>query len=129
MAMWTIAWFDFTRRLRMLSTYVYFVLFAVLAGLWMAAAGGALASASVNFGGDKVLINGPYALAFGIAFLGFAGITVIGSVTGRAIQQDYEYGMYHFFFTARLASAIISSAACWAPTSRSSWSSFPSPSA
>jgi ABC-2 type transport system permease protein len=76
--MLAIAWFDFTRRLRMLSTYVYFVLFAVLAGLWMAAAGGALASASVNFGGDKVLINGPYALAFGIAFLGFAGVTVIG---------------------------------------------------
>ncbi|MEO8754794.1 MAG: ABC transporter permease, partial [Casimicrobiaceae bacterium] len=100
MAMWTIAWFDFVRRLRMLSTYVYFVLFAVLAGLWMAAAGGALASAAVNFGGDKVLINAPYALAFAISFLGFAGITVIGSVAGRAVQQDYEYGMYHFFFTA-----------------------------
>jgi ABC-2 type transport system permease protein len=100
MAMWTIAWFDFARRLRMLSTYVYFVLFAVLAGLWMAAAGGALASASVNFGGDKVLINGPYALAIGMSILGFAGVTVIGSIAGRAVQQDYEYGMYHFFFTA-----------------------------
>ena len=98
-----IAWFDFARRLRMVSTYVYFVLFAVLAGLWMAAAGGALASASVSFGGDKVLINGPYALAIGIAFLGFAGVTVIGSVAGRAVQQDYEYGTYHFFFTAPIA--------------------------
>ena len=79
-----IAAFDFVRRLRMVSTYVYFVLFAVIAGLWMAAAGGALSSASVNFGGDKVLINGPYALAFGIAFLGFVGVTVIGSISGRA---------------------------------------------
>ena len=65
----------------------------------MAAAGGALSSASVNFGGDKVLINGPYALAFGIAFLGFVGVTVIGSIAGRAVQQDFEYGTYHFFFT------------------------------
>ena len=32
-----------SRRLRMVSTYVYFVLFAVIAGLWMAAAGGASA--------------------------------------------------------------------------------------
>ena len=103
MKLWSIAWFDFVRRLRMVSTYVYFVLFAVLAGLWMAAAGGALASASVNFGGDKVLINGPYALAFGIAFLGFAGVTVIGSVAGRAVQQDYEYGTYHFFFSAPIS--------------------------
>ena len=77
----------------------------VLAGLWMAAAGGALSSASVNFGGDKVLINGPYALAFGIAFLGFAGVTVIGSVAGRAVQQDYEYGTYHFFFSAPIRKA------------------------
>ena len=88
MKMWAIAWFDFVRRLRMVSTYVYIVLFGVLSALWMAAAGGALASASVNFGGDKVLINGPYALAFGIAFIGFAGVTVIGSVAGRAVQQD-----------------------------------------
>ena len=39
---WTIAWFDFARRLRMVSTWVYFVLYAVIAGLWMAAAGGAV---------------------------------------------------------------------------------------
>ena len=58
------------------------------------------ASASVNFGGDKVLIDGPYALAIGIAVLGFTGVTVIGSVAGRAVQQDFEYGTYHFFFTA-----------------------------
>jgi len=100
-----IAWFDFVRRQRMVSTYVYFLLFAVLAGLWMAAAGGALASASVSFGGDKVLINGTYALALGIAFLGFAGVTVIGSVAGRAVQQDYEAGIHHFFFSAPISKA------------------------
>ncbi len=103
MKLWTIAWFDFSRRMRMVSTYVYFALFTFFAGFWMAAAGGALANASVNFGGDKVLINGPYALAFGIAFLGFAGVMIIGSICGRAVQQDYEYGTYHFFFTAPIA--------------------------
>jgi ABC-type transport system involved in multi-copper enzyme maturation permease subunit len=104
-AMLAIAWFDFVRRLRMVSTYVYFVLFAVIAGLWMAAAGGALSNAAVNFGGDKVLINGPYALAFGIAFIGFVAVTVIGSVSGRAVQQDFEYGTYHFFYTAPIRKA------------------------
>ena len=100
MAMLTIAWFDFVCRLRTVSTYVYFILFAVMAGLWMAAAGGALASAAVSFGGDKVLIDGPYALSIAIGFLGFAGVTVIGSTAGRAVQQDFEYGTYHFFFSA-----------------------------
>ncbi len=103
MTLLAIAWFDFRRRLRAVSTYVYFVLFAFLAGLWMAAAGGVFSGASVSFGGDKVLINGPYALAICIAFLGFAGVTVIGSVAGRAVQQDFEYGTWHFFFSAPIA--------------------------
>jgi len=98
----TIAWFDFRSRLRLMSTWVYFVLYAAIAGLWMAAAGGALKGAAVNFGADKVLINGPYALAMGVAVLGFVGVTVIGSVAGRAVQQDFEYGTYHFFYSAPL---------------------------
>jgi ABC-2 type transport system permease protein len=100
MTLLAIAWFDFGRRLRMISTYVYFMVLAVLAGLWMAAAGGAITGTIVNFGGDKVLINGTYALAIGVGVFGFMGIIIIGSIVGRAIQQDYEYGTYHFFFTA-----------------------------
>ncbi|HEY4958534.1 MAG TPA: hypothetical protein VII31_12030 [Caldimonas sp.] len=97
---WTIAGFDFVRRLRMVSTWVYLVLYAAVAGLWMAAAGGAVSGARVSFGGDKILINGPYALAIGIGVLGFTGITVIGSVAGRAVQQDFEVGIDPFFFSA-----------------------------
>lgn len=103
MTLFAIAWFDFARRLKAVSTWVYFALFATLSALWMAAAGGALASASVSFGGDKVLINGPYALAVAVGFLCFAGVTVIGSVAGRAVQQDYEHGTWAFFFPAPLA--------------------------
>ena len=54
---WTIARFDFARRLRMVSTWVYAVLYAVVAGLWMAAAGGAISGAGVSFGGDKLYAN------------------------------------------------------------------------
>ena len=97
---WTIAWFDFKRRLRMVSTWVYLVLYAAISCLWMAAAGGAISGATVSFGGDKILINGTQALAIGIAVLGFTGITVIGSVCGRAVQQDFEVGIHHFFFSA-----------------------------
>jgi len=97
---WTIARFDFARRLRMVSTWVYAVLYAVVAGLWMAAAGGAISGAGVSFGGDKILINGTNALAIAIGVLGFTGITVIGSVAGRAVQQDFEVGIHPFFFSA-----------------------------
>jgi len=100
---WTIAWFDFTRRLRMVSTWVYVVLYAVIAGLWMAAAGGAVRGTMVSFGGDKILINGTNALAIAIGILGFIGITVIGSVAGRAVQQDFEVGVHPFFFSAPIS--------------------------
>ena len=100
---WTIAGFDFARRLRMVSTWVYFVLYAVVAGLWMAAAGGAVTGVAINFGGDKILINGSNALAIAIGVLGFTGITVIGSVTGRAVQQDFEVGIHPFFFSAPIS--------------------------
>jgi hypothetical protein len=102
-AFWTIARFDFARRLGMVSTWVYLVLYGAVAGLWMAAAGGALSSASVNFGGDKILINGTNALAIAIGLLGFTGITVIGSVAGRAVQQDFEAGIHPFFFSAPIS--------------------------
>ncbi|HEX6706931.1 MAG TPA: ABC transporter permease [Albitalea sp.] len=101
--LWAIARFDFMRRLRMLSTWVYLVMYAVIAGLWMAAAGGALRGAAVSFGGDKILINGTNALAIGIAVLGFTGVMVIGSVCGRAIQQDFDANTHHFFFSAPIS--------------------------
>ena len=101
--LFAIARFDFGRRLRQLSTWVYFALFATLAALWMAAAGGAFASARVGFGGDRIAIDGAHALAIGIGVLGFIGVTVIGSIAGRAVQQDFEHGTDHFFFTAPIA--------------------------
>ena len=102
-AFWTIAGFDFARRLRMTSTWVYFFLYVVVAALWMAAAGGAVRGALISFGGDKILVDGTYALAVAIGILGFTGITVIGSVAGRAVQQDFEAGIHPFFFSAPIA--------------------------
>jgi len=96
----TIALFELRVRLRMISTWVYFVLYAFLAGFWMVAAGGGLEHASLSVGSEKVFINAPYPLAVAITVLGFTGVTVIAAVLGRSVQQDFEYGTFHFLFTA-----------------------------
>jgi ABC-2 type transport system permease protein len=83
-----------------MSTYVYFAIFAALATLWMAAAGGAFPGANVGFGSDKVFINSPYALAQTITVLGFFGVVVVAAFMGRAVQQDFEHQTFHFFFTS-----------------------------
>jgi ABC-2 type transport system permease protein len=102
-AAFAIARFEVATKLRRISTYVYFGMFAALAALWMAAAGGAFQSASVVFASDKVFINAPYALAQTVTVLGLLGMVVVAAFMGRAVQQDFEYQSFHFFFTSPIA--------------------------
>jgi ABC-2 type transport system permease protein len=97
--MLAIALFEARQRLKLLSTWVYFGMFFSLAMLWMAAAGGVFRGSSVSFGG-KVVINAPMAVDLTVAFLGCLGVVVIAAMMGRSVQQDYEYEMHPFFFSA-----------------------------
>ena len=94
-----IARFEAAQRLRLLSTWVYFTVFLALAMLWIAAAGGALRDLAVTFGG-QVLLNAPRQIAVTCAVLGSLGSIVVAAVMGRAVQQDFEHEMHHFFFSA-----------------------------
>ena len=96
----TIAGFEFRSRLKLISTWVYFLVFFSLAMLWIAAAGGLFKDANISFGSGKVAVNSPFALTQTVAILGMFGITVMAAIMGRAVQQDVEYRTQSFFFTA-----------------------------
>ena len=96
----TIARFEFATRLKRVSTWVYFAVFFALAMLWTAAAGGVIPHAVISFGSGKVWVNSPYAIAQTVSYLGMFGLTVIAAIMGRAVQQDFEYRVEHFFFSA-----------------------------
>jgi hypothetical protein len=98
-ALLAIARFEARQRLKMLSTWVYFGMFFALAMLWMAAAGGVFKEALVSFG-SKTYINAPFAVSVTVAFLGCLGVIVMAAMVGRSVQQDFEYDMHHFFFSA-----------------------------
>jgi len=98
--MWAIASFEFRSRLKLVSTWVYFAIFLALSLLWMAAAGGLFKDANIVFGSGKVAINSPFALMQTVSVLGMFGMIVMGAITGRAVQQDFEYRTQSFFFTA-----------------------------
>ena len=98
----TIASFEFRSRLKLVSTWVYFLVFFSLALLWIAAAGGLFKNANISFGSGKVAVNSPFALAQTVAVLGMFGVTVMAAIMGRAVQQDVEYRTQSFFFTAPL---------------------------
>jgi ABC-2 type transport system permease protein len=97
--MLAIALFEARQRLKLVSTWIYFCMFMALAMLWMAAAGGVFKEAIVSFGG-KDFINAPRSIGLTVAYLGCLGVTVAAAVMGRSVQQDFEYDMHHFFFSA-----------------------------
>ncbi len=99
----TLAGFEFRSRLRLISTWVYTLIFFALAMLWMAAAGSLFKDANISFGSGKVLINSPYALAQTLTVLGMLGTSVIAAIMGRAVQQDFEHRSHAFFFTAPIS--------------------------
>lgn len=96
--MLAIALFEARQRLKLVSTWVYFVMFLALAMLWMAAAGGVFKEASISFG--KVYLNAPRTIELTVAYLGCLGVIVVAAMMGRSVQQDFEYDMHHFFFSA-----------------------------
>jgi ABC-2 type transport system permease protein len=98
-ALFVIALFEARQRLKLPSTWAYFLGFLALAALWSASAGGAFKDVSITFGG-RVMINGPRQVAISAAFLGCLGVTVLAAVMGRSLQQDVELETHHFFFSA-----------------------------
>jgi hypothetical protein len=96
--MLAIALFEARQRLLLLSTWVYFAGFLALSMLWMMAAGGFFKEAAVTFGNQ--FIDSPRSLMFTTSFLGSIGVIVMAAMMGRSIQQDFEYDMQHFFFSA-----------------------------
>ncbi len=91
--------FELRQRMRLLSTHVYFLIFLSLTMLWIAAAGGMLNGATVSFG-SKVWLNSAYVLGQTISFLGCFGCIIVAAMMGRAVQQDFEYRIHDFFFSA-----------------------------
>jgi len=96
-----IASFEFRQRLGRISTYVYFLVFALLGGLFTLMSGGAIAGSSIEFGtGGKVLVNSPYALDVIISFVSFFGVVVTAAIAGQATYHDVDSRSSDFFFTA-----------------------------
>ncbi|MBI1771682.1 MAG: hypothetical protein HYR68_04950, partial [Burkholderiales bacterium] len=97
--MLAILMFELRQKSRSLSTYIYFLVFFSLALLWMAAAGGLFAGASIGFGG-KVNVNAPVAVFQSVTFLGYLGISTVAALMGQATHQDIEHHTWHFFYSA-----------------------------
>jgi ABC-2 type transport system permease protein len=92
--------FEFSRRLRQISTYVYFVVYFALAFLFVLMSGGAFPTATVDFGtGGKVLVTSPFALSQIIMYMSFFGVVITAALAGQATYQDVDSNSTAFFYT------------------------------
>lgn len=101
--MLSIALFELRQRLKLLSTWVYFGVFFVLACLAMNAAGGAFKGVVVGGAGGKVLANAPFTLVNVFTVLSLCGVMVTGGVMGQAVYQDFAHGTHALFFTTPIS--------------------------
>jgi hypothetical protein len=103
--MFTIALFELRKKLRQLSTYVYFSLFFAIAYLVIIAAGGAFAGANVVVAGSggKTLINSPFVLTVLIGVISYFGMIVMAAIMGQAIYQDFHFQTHTLFFTSPIS--------------------------
>jgi hypothetical protein len=85
-----ITMFELRKRLTMLSTYVYLVLFFAMGLLSVFAAGGAFSSVSAGAGSERVFANAPVRLGGLIALLSYLGVMMSAAVFGQAVHQDFE---------------------------------------
>jgi ABC-2 type transport system permease protein len=93
--------FEFSRRLRRISTYVYFLVFFGLGFLFVLLSGGAVPDSGVDWGtGGKVLVTSPFALNLIIMFVSFFGVVVMAALAGQATYQDVDNNCTAFFYTA-----------------------------
>ena len=98
--------FEIWRRLRRISTYVYFFIFAALGFLMVTAASGVLPGAEVTFGGSgKVLLNSPFYLGEFINAAATFGLLITSAVMGQAVYQDFACNTHSTFFSTSVSRA------------------------
>ena len=93
--------FEFSRRLRRISTYVYFLVVFALAFLFALMSGGAFPNATIDFGtGGRVLVTSPFALNLIITYVSFFGVVITAALAGQATYQDVDSNSTAFFYSA-----------------------------
>jgi len=97
-----LAAFELRYQLRRIATWVYFLVFGLVAFLTVAAAGGA-------FGGDTgdaiSLINSPARIFNLLLVLSILGVPVTAAFAGNAVYRDFQTGAFPLFFTTPIRPA------------------------
>jgi ABC-type transport system involved in multi-copper enzyme maturation permease subunit len=89
--------------LRRVSTYVYFLVFVAIAGLFMLVLTGAFGDQGILGSGGRVKANAPLTLAQILPLMGILGMSVTAALAGNALYRDYDAGIDALIYTSPLS--------------------------
>jgi ABC-2 type transport system permease protein len=90
---WEFFSFELKFRLKSLSTYVYFLLWFLLAFFSIAARD------VITIGNGKQLMNGPYSTTTLYTVLTFFGTIVVAAIFGTSVLRDFQSDTFQMIFT------------------------------
>jgi ABC-type transport system involved in multi-copper enzyme maturation permease subunit len=88
--------------LRRVSTYVYFLVFVGIAGLFMLALTGAFGDVALAGVGGKVKANAPLTIAQILPLMSLLGVSITAALAGNALYRDYDAGIDPLIYTSPL---------------------------
>jgi ABC-type transport system involved in multi-copper enzyme maturation permease subunit len=96
---WEVAYY-----FRRISTYVYFLVFVAISGLFMLVLGGAFGDVVAVLGsGGKVKANAPLTLAQILPLMSLLGVSITAALAGNALYRDYDAGIDPLIYTSPLS--------------------------
>ncbi|MCD4650635.1 MAG: hypothetical protein K8S56_02445 [Candidatus Cloacimonetes bacterium] len=101
MMFWEVFKFEFNYRSKMISTYVYFILFAALGFLFISVAGGLFSGVNVMIGGgsEQIYLNSPFFNLIVVTLLSLFTLFITAAFVGNALSRDYETKSFALFYS------------------------------
>jgi ABC-2 type transport system permease protein len=92
---WEFFTFELRFRIKSISTYIYFLVWCAFSFLTVASE----SFGPVGNSNGKVLLNGPWAIAFNDVYACLFGLIIIAAIFGTSILRDFQRDTYQILFT------------------------------
>ncbi|WP_207432951.1 ABC transporter permease/M1 family aminopeptidase [Sabulibacter ruber] len=97
--------FELKYRLKRPATYIYFLLFFLMALLCVFGVSGVFGGTIIIGGGSSVSVkaNSPYQINWVITILSWFGVLVTSAMMGNPVYRDFEHKTHSLFFTTPIS--------------------------
>ncbi|TND10625.1 MAG: hypothetical protein FD123_267 [Bacteroidetes bacterium] len=103
---WEIFRFELRYRILRPATWIYFLVFFVLAFLFMLLLGSDIEGVNFSIGeSGKALVNSPYMITGLTTGLGLLGVLIISAIVGNPVYRDFEHNTHALMFTKPVTKA------------------------